>query len=106
MNTKGVNFQPSERGQFSTAVDIFWRLNFVGIYLAHLLMGVSTIGSAPYAQESARWVAGGRWATSFLDSAPSHPLGFPAPPRFSGLQRHALHMRLAGILGPFGSLLR
>jgi hypothetical protein len=21
MNTKGVNFQPSERGQFSTAVD-------------------------------------------------------------------------------------
>jgi len=25
----------------------------------------------------------------------SQPLGFPAPPRFSGLQRHPLHMRLA-----------
>jgi hypothetical protein len=34
MNTKGVNFQPSERGQFSTAVDtrdVIWLLSHIRV---------------------------------------------------------------------------
>jgi len=42
MNTKGVNFQPSERGQFSTAVDSGVPGDFVtasghGFYSSHLM---------------------------------------------------------------------
>jgi hypothetical protein len=48
MNTKGVNFQPSERGQFSTAVDTSARFaEMVRVWLSVNLNGMASIVGGP-----------------------------------------------------------